>query len=65
VDGTGVAVRMADLLEGEEPVKLSSLRRALAVDRGLVTGTDVSTKDPATRLWPSDHGGVVLRLRGL
>ena len=46
-------------------MKLSSVRRALAVDRGLVTGTDVSTKDPATRLWPSDHGGVVLRLCGL
>ena len=38
---------------------------ALAVDRGQVTGTDVSTRDPATGLWPSDHGGVVLRLRGL
>ncbi len=37
----------------------------LRVDRGRVTGTDVSTKDPATGLWPSDHGGVVLRLRGL
>ena len=60
-----MAVRMADLLEGEEPVKLSSVRRALAVDRGLVTGTDVSTKDPATELWASDHGGVVLRLCGL
>jgi hypothetical protein len=39
--------------------------QALAVDRGQVTGTDVSSKDPATGLWPSDHGGVVLRLRGL
>ena len=38
---------------------------ALAVDRGQVTGTDVSTKDPTTGLWPSDHGGVVLRLRGI
>jgi len=37
----------------------------LAVDRGRVTGTTVDTKDPATGLWPSDHGGVVLRLRGL
>jgi hypothetical protein len=37
----------------------------LAVDRGEVTGTDVSDRDPATGLWPSDHGGVVLRLRGL
>ena len=37
----------------------------LAVDRGRVTGTTVDTRDPATGLWPSDHGGVVLRLRGL
>jgi hypothetical protein len=37
----------------------------LVVDRGRVTGTTVDTKDPATGLWPSDHGGVVLRLRGL
>ena len=37
----------------------------LVVDRGLVTGTTIASKDPATGLWPSDHGGVVLRLRGL
>ncbi|MDH2412732.1 hypothetical protein [Nocardioides sp. CER19] len=37
----------------------------LQVDRGLVTGTSVDDRDPATGLWPSDHGGVVLRLRGL
>jgi endonuclease/exonuclease/phosphatase family metal-dependent hydrolase len=37
----------------------------LAVDRGQVTGTTVASKDPTTGLWPSDHGGVVLRLRGL
>jgi hypothetical protein len=37
----------------------------LVVDRGRVTGTTVASKDPATGLWPSDHGGVVLRLRGL
>jgi hypothetical protein len=35
-----------------------------AVHRGQVTGTDVADRDPATGLWPSDHGGVVLRLRG-
>ena len=38
----------------------------LAVDRGEVTGDhgrDEAT--PTTGLWPSDHGGVVLRLRGL
>jgi hypothetical protein len=38
---------------------------ALGVDRGEVTGTEVADRDPATGLWPSDHGGVVLRLRGL
>ena len=37
----------------------------LAVTRGEVTGTDVADRDPATGLWPSDHGGVVLRLQGL
>jgi endonuclease/exonuclease/phosphatase family metal-dependent hydrolase len=37
----------------------------LAVDRGAVTGTELADRDPATGLWPSDHGGVVLRLRGL
>ena len=38
--------------------------RRLGVERGAVTGTTTSTRDPATGLWPSDHGGVVLRLRG-
>jgi endonuclease/exonuclease/phosphatase family metal-dependent hydrolase len=37
----------------------------LGAVRGQVTGTEVSDRDPATGLWPSDHGGVVLRLRGL
>ena len=37
----------------------------LAVDRGEVVGTDAGDRDPVTGLWPSDHGGVVLRLRGL
>ena len=37
----------------------------LRVDRGWVTGTKLSDRDPATGLWPSDHGGVVMRLRGL
>lgn len=39
--------------------------RALGVDRGMVTGTQLADRDPASGLWPSDHGGVVLRLRGL
>jgi endonuclease/exonuclease/phosphatase family metal-dependent hydrolase len=33
------------------------------VDKGEVTGDEVSDRDPATGLWPSDHAGVVLRLR--
>jgi endonuclease/exonuclease/phosphatase family metal-dependent hydrolase len=35
----------------------------IAVDHGLVTGTDLADRDPDTGLWPSDHGGVVLTLR--
>ena len=38
---------------------------ALTVDRGEVTGDEVTDRDPDTGLWPSDHAGVVLRLRGL
>jgi endonuclease/exonuclease/phosphatase family metal-dependent hydrolase len=37
----------------------------LDVDRGAVTGREPDPRDPATGLWPSDHAGVVLRLRGL
>ena len=34
-----------------------------SVDKGQVTGDEVGDRDPATGLWPSDHAGVVLRLR--
>ncbi|MEZ5191920.1 MAG: hypothetical protein R2734_05070 [Nocardioides sp.] len=34
----------------------------LPVVRATVTGTDVSDRDPATGLWPSDHGGVVVSM---
>jgi endonuclease/exonuclease/phosphatase family metal-dependent hydrolase len=37
----------------------------LSVVGGTVTGVAPEDKDPVTGLWPSDHGGVVLRLRGL
>jgi endonuclease/exonuclease/phosphatase family metal-dependent hydrolase len=37
---------------------------SITTDQGTVTGTDPADRDPATGLWPSDHGGVVLRLRG-
>lgn len=38
---------------------------AISADKGSITGNEVADKDPATGLWPSDHAGVVLRLRGL
>lgn len=34
----------------------------LEVDRGAVTGTRLSDRDPESGLWPSDHGGMVLTL---
>jgi hypothetical protein len=37
----------------------------LTTDRGQVTGRDGDQRDPATGLWPSDHAGVVMRVRGL
>jgi endonuclease/exonuclease/phosphatase family metal-dependent hydrolase len=37
----------------------------LPVEWGQITGDEVTDRDPATGLWPSDHAGVVLRLRGL
>lgn len=38
--------------------------KPLAVTAGQVTGTSLSDRDPASGLWPSDHGGVVLTLSG-
>lgn len=37
----------------------------LTTDRGRVTGRDDDPRDPVTGLWPSDHAGVVMRVRGL
>lgn len=39
--------------------------RRLRVVGGDVTGNTVASIDPTTGLWPSDHAGVVMRLRGL
>ncbi len=39
-------------------------RGAVTADKGWVTGNVVGDRDPTTGLWPSDHAGVVLRLRG-
>jgi endonuclease/exonuclease/phosphatase family metal-dependent hydrolase len=37
----------------------------LRVVGGQVTGDEAADRDPTTGLWPSDHAGVVMRLRGL
>lgn len=37
----------------------------LEVKKGEVVGDEVKDRDPATGLWPSDHAGVVLKLKGL
>ena len=39
--------------------------RRLRVVSGAVTGNTLASKDPTTGLWPSDHAGVVMTLRGL
>ena len=39
--------------------------KELTADRAQVTGRDGDPRDPATGLWPSDHAGVVMRVRGL
>ncbi len=36
---------------------------AVKVKRGAVTGDEIGDRDPSTGLWPSDHAGVVMRLR--
>ena len=38
---------------------------AVTVTGGAVTGTHPDDRDPRTGLWPSDHGGVALTLKGL
>ncbi|MPZ62224.1 MAG: hypothetical protein GEU93_13205 [Propionibacteriales bacterium] len=43
----------------------SSTGSALPVVRATVTGDEVSDRDPATGLWPSDHAGVLMKLRML
>ena len=36
---------------------------AVTAQRGRLTGDRVEDRDPVTGLWPSDHAGVVLRLK--
>jgi hypothetical protein len=70
----GFTSGLSELVDDDQPtfdhrIDMVFARKAggggLRVDRGWVTGTKLSDRDPATGLWPSDHGGVVLRMRGL
>jgi endonuclease/exonuclease/phosphatase family metal-dependent hydrolase len=38
-------------------------REQVSVSRAEVTGDELNDRDPATKLWPSDHGGVVVQLQ--
>lgn len=37
--------------------------RPVKADQGVIVGDELADRDSATGLWPSDHAGVVLRLR--
>lgn len=70
----GWTAGLSELVDDETPAKIDHRidmvfshtldGEPLDVDRGLITGDEVADRDPATGLWPSDHAGVLLRLRG-
>ena len=35
----------------------------IVASRAEVTGDELSDRDPVSKLWPSDHAGVVVELR--
>jgi hypothetical protein len=35
----------------------------IVASRAEVTGDELSDRDPASKLWPSDHAGVVVEIR--
>jgi hypothetical protein len=35
----------------------------IVANRAEVTGDELSDQDPASKLWPSDHAGVVVELQ--
>jgi len=35
----------------------------ITASRAELTGNELQDRDPATRLWPSDHAGVVVQLQ--
>jgi endonuclease/exonuclease/phosphatase family metal-dependent hydrolase len=67
----GYTSGLSELVNDPEPTFTARIDLILArsesggirARRGQVTGDEVRDRDPETGLWPSDHAGVVLRLR--
>jgi endonuclease/exonuclease/phosphatase family metal-dependent hydrolase len=71
-DGRGNTARLSELVNDETAdfkrrIDLVLARSAspgqIVANRVEVTGDEPSDRDPASKLWPSDHGGVVAELR--
>jgi endonuclease/exonuclease/phosphatase family metal-dependent hydrolase len=71
-DGRGNTARLSELVNDETAdferrIDLVLTRSAspgqIVADRVEVTGDELSDRDPTSRLWPSDHAGVVAELR--
>ena len=70
--GAGHTAWLSELVDDEEPdferrIDLVLARSApstqIVVSRADVTGDELSDQDPASKLWPSDHAGVVVEMQ--
>ena len=71
-DGPGDTAGLSELVNDERPdferrIDLVLARSAtpgqIVANRAEVTGDQLSDRDPVSKLWPSDHAGVVVELR--
>jgi endonuclease/exonuclease/phosphatase family metal-dependent hydrolase len=71
-NGAGHTAGLSELVDDEKPaferrIDLVLARSApatqIVVSRADVTGDELSDQDPVSRLWPSDHAGVVVELQ--
>jgi endonuclease/exonuclease/phosphatase family metal-dependent hydrolase len=70
--GAGLTAWLSELVDDEKPdferrIDLVLARSApsaqIVVSRADVTGDELSDQDPVSKLWPSDHAGVVVELQ--
>jgi endonuclease/exonuclease/phosphatase family metal-dependent hydrolase len=70
--GTGHTAWLSELVDDDKPdferrIDLVLARSApstqIVVSRADVTGDELSDQDPASKLWPSDHAGVVVEVQ--